>query len=61
MNPDIERIGRAVEFGMIQSELWRGQIDRFGLAVVADCCCTLELNGHDDASQLLKQYFGIES
>jgi hypothetical protein len=46
---------------MMQSELWLGQIDRFGLAVVADCCRELELNGYDDASQLLKRYFEIQN
>ena len=61
MNPEIARIGHAVEFGMMQSELWLGQIDRFGLAVVADCCRELELNGHDDASRLLKRYFEIQN
>jgi len=59
MNTQIKRIGLDIQFGMMHSELWLGQIDRFGLAVVADCCKVLELNGYDDASQCIKQYFEL--
>ena len=57
MNQQIKRIGFDAKFGMMNSELWLGQIDRFGLAIVADCCRELEANGYDDASACIKQYF----
>jgi len=57
VNQQIKRIGLDIQFGMMHSELWLGQIDRFGLAIVADCCRELEANGYDDASACIKQYF----
>jgi hypothetical protein len=61
MNQQIKRIGLEAKFGMMNSQLWLGQIDQFGLAVVEDCCRELEANGYDDASACIKQYFEIQN